>query len=217
MTDRNGNMLSLALEIEGLILLLQRRGDLVHPEVNSILRDKINELAALAGCTEATVERTPTATDADAQAIYSNAIFEERQDADITPAAQPVADTTAPIAPPVATADEVVETVAATMPEPEATPELPAPAPVAAPEAPAAENNVTVLADTMPKFTLNDKFLFRKELFDGDDSQFQETLATIASMGSRSDVEEYLYDDLCLDPSDEVVKQFVSIVCAQFK
>ena len=49
-SDKNmGAMLSLTLEIEGLLLLLQRRGDLVHPEVATLLNQKIAELSRYAG------------------------------------------------------------------------------------------------------------------------------------------------------------------------
>ncbi len=45
--DKAGQILTLALEIEGLALLIQRRGDLVNPEVNCILHDKASALLEL--------------------------------------------------------------------------------------------------------------------------------------------------------------------------
>ena len=45
--EKAKQILTLALEIEGLALLIQRRGDLVNPEVNYILRDKASSLHSL--------------------------------------------------------------------------------------------------------------------------------------------------------------------------
>lgn len=193
-TDR---MLALALEIEGLILLIQRRGDLVHPGVNDILREKIADLAALAG---GSVEPA------------------EAPAAEVAPAVE------APIAPVAAAA--------------------PAPAPVEAPAEPAAcvaeqvandeavaesalfegeedagmqPEPVKTIADSKPTFTLNDKFLFRNELFDGDDTALDDALCIISRFSTAREVEEYLADDLCFDLSNPTAAAFLAAVTADKK
>lgn len=192
-SDKNmGAMLSLTLEIEGLLLLLQRRGDLVHPEVATLLNQKISELARYAGGVAQAVEtpapvgapvvelapEPPAEAEADAEAIAASAEFEEVEHADMP------------------------------VPEPE---------PVPAPEPKVVEEPAPkVVADTMPKFTLNDRFRFRNELFSGDEKEFSETLSVISGMSSAREVEEYVTDDLCLDPANPDVADFLAIVTARF-
>ena len=64
--------------------------------------------------------------------------------------------------------------------------------------------------------TLNDKFLFRRELFNGSDAELNDTLDLIASMDSLHEAEEYLYDDLQLDPENESVRDFMNILTTYF-
>ena len=66
--------------------------------------------------------------------------------------------------------------------------------------------------DILKAFTLNDKFLFRRELFDGDDREFNDTLNLIAAMNSIEEVEEYLFYDMQWDCNREEVKDFIGIV-----
>lgn len=207
--------MSLTLEIEGLLLLLQRRGDLVHPEVATLLNRKIAELARYAGGVTAqvaeTVPQAPSAAavpvapvapavdvevmaplpEDDAEAIADSVEFEEREHADM-----PEPEVAAP----------VEESVAEPVVEPAA------PVAVSAPEYAAPK----VVADTMPKFTLNDRFRFRNTLFGGDEKEFAETLSVISGISSAREVEEYVTDDLCLDPADQDVADFLAIVTARF-
>lgn len=211
--------MSLTLEIEGLLLLLQRRGDLVHPEVATLLNRKIAELARYAGGVTAqvaeTVPQAPSATavpvapvapavdvevmaplpEDDAEAIADSVEFEEREHADM-PEPEGAPEGAAP----------VEESVAEPVVEPAA------PVAVSAPEYAAPK----VVADTMPKFTLNDRFRFRNTLFGGDEKEFAETLSVISGISSAREVEEYVTDDLCLDPADQDVADFLAIVTARF-
>lgn len=205
--------MSLTLEIEGLLLLLQRRGDLVHPEVATLLNQKIAELARYAGGVVAPVAEVvpPTSSvapaapvapavdvevmaplpETDAEAIARSVEFEETEHADM-----PRPEAEAP----------VEESVAEPVVEPAA------PVAVSAPEYAAPK----VVADTMPKFTLNDRFRFRNTLFGGDEKEFAETLSVISGISSAREVEEYVTDDLCLDPADQDVADFLAIVTARF-
>lgn len=71
----------------------------------------------------------------------------------------------------------------------------------------------TVTADDIRRsLTLNDKFLFRRELFNDSDAEFNDTLDLIASMHSLEEVREYLIDDLQWDPENSAVADFLAIV-----
>lgn len=77
-----------------------------------------------------------------------------------------------------------------------------------------------VLHDLLSKkntiFTLNDKFRFIRDIFHNDDNEMERTLNLILRMKSMEEVEDYLYNDLCLDPENEDVKAFVDIISLQF-
>lgn len=95
-----------------------------------------------------------------------------------------------------------------------------APAP-AAPAAAAVETVDHRLARQRAKefskaFTLNDKYRFCRELFHGSEADFNETLDIVAAMTSPDEAVEYFYDDLCWDPDNEYVKEFMTIVERHF-
>ena len=70
--------------------------------------------------------------------------------------------------------------------------------------------------DIFKAFTLNDKFRYRRELFHGSESEFDDTLAIISEMSSFGEAEEYFYEDLCWDPDNDDVKAFMDTVRRHF-
>ena len=66
-------------------------------------------------------------------------------------------------------------------------------------------------------FTINDKYFFRREVFDGDEQAFEDTLDLFAAMNSFDEAKEYIYDDLMLDPQNQDVKSFMEIIETYFK
>lgn len=70
--------------------------------------------------------------------------------------------------------------------------------------------------DIYKAFTLNDKFRYRRELFHGSESEFDDTLAIISAMSSFGEAEEYFYEDLCWDPDNDDVKAFMDTVKRHF-
>lgn len=116
----------------------------------------------------------------------------------------------APADPVIVESDTQAEEVNLEQPEtkPEAKPEEAAPAASAAPAAAA--------NDLRKAFTLNDKFMFRRELFGGSDADFTDTIELLSSMHSLDEVEEYVYDDLQWDPKAPAVVDFMAIVAAHF-
>ncbi|MCM1096257.1 MAG: hypothetical protein NC333_08310, partial [Terasakiella sp.] len=90
-------------------------------------------------------------------------------------------------------------------PEPEDTP-------VAVDEIPARRER----PDLRRAFTLNDKFLFRRELFADSDDEFGDTIDLLMTMDSLDEAREYLLHDLQWDPDNTVVADFLAIVTNHF-
>lgn len=61
-------------------------------------------------------------------------------------------------------------------------------------------------------FTLNDKFMFKRELFSNSDEEFNSTLDLFGAMQTFDEVEEYAYEDMQWDAQNPLVKEFMSII-----
>lgn len=71
-------------------------------------------------------------------------------------------------------------------------------------------------SDLTSAFTLNDKFRFRRELFRNSPDEMNEAIQALSQMSTLEEAEEYIYDDLCLDPDNEDVKAFMEIIGKHF-
>lgn len=71
--------------------------------------------------------------------------------------------------------------------------------------------------DIMATFSINDRFLFLRELFDGDEQRFNETISRMQGMSDINHVQNFMTDILNWNPSDDVVKEFTRIVSMSFK
>lgn len=65
-------------------------------------------------------------------------------------------------------------------------------------------------------FSLNDRYRFKRELFDGSDAEFNTTLAFVASMDNYEEAEEYFIDELGWDKGNVVVAEFLEILKKYF-
>lgn len=107
--------------------------------------------------------------------------------------------------------------------EPQQKPLAPAPQPGPTP-APEAVEPIRVeeaisrneCRDLRKAFTLNDKFLFRRELFGGSEQEFADTIDLIMAMHSADEAREYLIDDLQWDEQNPVVQDFMDIITNHF-
>lgn len=70
--------------------------------------------------------------------------------------------------------------------------------------------------DLRRAFTLNDKFRYRRELFNSNDVLFAETLNTLSEMQTLDEALDYLYNTLGWNPDDDNVKDFVLTVTNHF-
>ncbi len=66
------------------------------------------------------------------------------------------------------------------------------------------------------KFSINDNFRFRREIFDGNSDNFTQSLALVDRMDSFAEAEDYFYTDLQLNPEDTVVEEFMNIIRRHF-
>lgn len=62
------------------------------------------------------------------------------------------------------------------------------------------------------KLSVNDQYRFRRELFNYSDEEMNEALDALSQMNSVEEVEDYFYNDLCWEPDEEVVKEFMSMI-----
>lgn len=65
-------------------------------------------------------------------------------------------------------------------------------------------------------FTLNDRFLFARELFNGNMKMFDATIGHLESIQEMAVVEEYFIDELDWDPETPAVAQFLDILRPHF-
>lgn len=182
------------LEIEGLLALLIQRGDKVPDHLYHLLNEKAEYLVK--GVADLSVPYArPELAVAD-EAISESVIYEEDADADISEGDVAENDLTA---------------------SDESDPELVKSEEVSVPKV-ETQTEVKNINDHQPvRLSLNDKFRFRRELFNFSDEEMDETLDVISNMNSGDEVDEYLFNDLCWDPENDVVKDFMSIVKARFQ
>lgn len=70
--------------------------------------------------------------------------------------------------------------------------------------------------DIRRNLTLNDKFMFKRELFNDSIEEFNDTLDLISAMSSYDEALEYLCDDLAWDPDNATVKEFLNLAANYF-
>lgn len=196
-------LLDTCLEIEGLLCLMANRKDSLPENVATLLRSKsehlyrcLSDVPVEESVTshelfpnkfECTVDTDPTAT---------VAIEEEREKNSVADSAM----------------IEVEEDAGA---EPEGTSDVSV-------ESGEPQSHVTVAHKpeehhtAQIELTVNDKFRFRRELFDNNDVDLAEALQIAGQMSSAEEVEDYFYNDLCMDSDDPVVKDFIAAVTKRF-
>lgn len=239
-------LLKQVLELEGLLLIAEKRGD----DVPNLVFDMIKQKAAAIG------EMAGVAASDNKQGI--DALPDDEPDDDITvefvddeetaSADEPVAEAhSAPVAaepePVVAPEPSVVQPEPAPEPtpvsEPEPTPvdepepvEAPTPAPEEVePEAeseefePDPDDQPLTLDEALQRdmtkdlrqaFSLNDRYRYRRELFGNSDSVMNETLNLIEAMHSFDEAEDYFYNDLQWEHDSPEVADFMVIIKNHF-
>lgn len=195
-----------ACELVGYLTAQRDRAAAPDPLIDSWIAEKIAALSSqfhitpndddFEGCESAPVDTAGDDESALDEAVADSTLTEERlmaDEDDATPAE--------PLAPTIGDA--------------------PAPRTVNDEAAPAAESLEDKLArrraaDLATAFTLNDRFRFRRELFRNSAEEMAEAINVISQMSTITEAEEYIFEDLCLDPDNEAVKDFMDIIARHF-
>ncbi|MCM1071230.1 MAG: hypothetical protein NC391_06305 [Alistipes timonensis] len=105
----------------------------------------------------------------------------------------------------------------------EATAELPKPEPpepepeLPKPQAPAPSEQGLVAAELRRLFSLNDLFLFRRELFQGSQVLFDRALEDVGACSSAPEAREILVNNYALDPKRPEAKEFLAVISGLFE
>ena len=198
MTDPN-SLIRLNIELEGLLRILADRD---NADARALLEAKFAQYSDLMHLYLA--QETPM------QSVPAPAIEPEQPVApepEAVPATEPVPE---PIYEVASEPDVIVEPEPVPVQEPIIVPE-PEPEPIPEPE-PAQPPRTAVNTRLLKAFTLNDKFRFRRELFNGDDDDFADTLSLLAHMPSYAEAADYLTNDLLWDTRNPNVEDFLAIL-----
>lgn len=239
---RYNSVLSLALEIEGLTVLLQRRGDLINPEIHSILENKVAELYQLV--IESKIKIDSNQDIQPVQEFTSNEVSHSNKESKID---NPTSDPIQTVQEQEISVEEVEAAVEDTVRETEEKDlsdiaeavmieqeedSIPAIEIESQKEDEPTEESPEILKehkinketelqqqsetiDLLKIFTLNDRFRFRRELFNGKDEDLKSALNDISRMTSPDEIKEYLEDDLCLDMENPEVQAFYEVVVSK--
>lgn len=191
MTDTYDKLIRLNIELEGALRVLRERDS---ADALEVAREKFDYMKSLFDSLHCTCTTTVKE--------------EEAEGAEETPLEEPSVEEIAPAAAVVESDSQAVEAALD-----EAAPQESAVADVKTP-APAVQTRT--VGDIRKAMTLNDKFLFRRELFGGNDAELNDTIELLASMHSFDEVEEYIYDDLQWDRKNPTVVDFMEIIKTYF-
>ncbi len=194
MTDPN-SLIRLNIELEGLLRILADRD---NADARALLEAKFAQYSDLMHLYLA--QETPM------QSVPAPAI-EPEQPVAPEPEPEPEPELIYEVAP---EPEVIVEPEPVPVQEPIIVPE-PEPEPIPKPE-PAQPTRTAVNTRLLKAFTLNDKFRFRRELFNGDDEDFADTLSLLAHMPSYAEAADYLTNDLLWDTRNPNVEDFLAIL-----
>lgn len=193
MKNNVDTLLTHVYEIEGLLLVMQRHQQEVPQLVIDRLKEAVNQLHDEAQL----IENEPSPSTPVAEVAEQPAMPITAQE----PAPEPIKEEPAQAPEPV----EAEETTAPAEPQ-----EATAPA-VNAAEKKHEQHDVTAA------FSINDRFLFLRELFDGNSQQFNDAIGVIQRMSNIDQVQQFVTDVLQLDSSNDIVKEFIRLINLSFK
>lgn len=200
------DLLDLCFELEGLLMLAERRDSSTPARVVELINQRINQLSEMSGEVFLAASVTGSQQTADDKEIAASMEFEEEGDSDESSSESDVLSEPEPIVEPEV---EVPAPVAEYEPQPVAVPE---PAPIVVPEPVSVADTAESSGHAVLKLTLNDKFRLKSAVFGGSESDMNEALQQIASLSDLDEIKEYIVNDLCLDPEDADVAYFIELV-----
>lgn len=66
-------------------------------------------------------------------------------------------------------------------------------------------------------FSINERFRYKKELFDNSDADFNTTLALVASMDDYDEAEDYFLNEIGFESTNPIVVEFLKVIKRYFK
>ena len=146
-------------------------------------------------------------------APVNNMVLPQRP-SETAPVAPPPMPKPAPVAPPPAPKTEPVPITPPPAPKP-----TPAPTPIMPPEAALRVDEKLGRQrnkDLRSALSVNDRFRFRRELFEDSDAEMNNAFTMIDSMKSMEEAEDYFYDFVGLDKENPAVQEFMEILRLHF-
>lgn len=206
MTNSDNRLLDLCLEIEGLIALGLQRQDMTPARTNDLLIEKATLLL------QSLKERS-------AQPTASSAEVCEPQQTEASVCDEP----------PVEEIEEVIESqqhieeeeIAQSAIEEEIGDSMISPEDDSeeTPSDDSKEGSTDPTVEVMrndilkaPELSLNDKFRFRRDLFNNSEVDMAEAIQQAESLNTQEELEDYFFNDLCWDAEDPTVKDFMAII-----
>ena len=191
-------LLTHVYEIEGLLLVIQRHQQEVPQLVINRLKESINQLHEKVMLIED--QPSPSSNDVPCPAVTS-----------------PVAESTAT---PAVMEESIAPKTEAAEPATPVKQEAKAMPPIKKEESTAPAPKVEIKKeprDITAAFSINDRFLFQRELFDGNAQQFNDAISAIQRLNNIDQVQLFVTDVLQLDSSNDIVKEFVRLISLSFK
>lgn len=230
MTDNLRQLLNVCYEIEGLITLIDERGENVPNDLYSLVSSKARKLSLGIDnlCDNVSLCESLPQEDVQCEPVEEVRDYDcDKEDEDVV-----FMDDTVSEFPDDADCEsrqeeyDVVDEEDAIVPEPEMEDDDVEEYPVQCDEDVVDEDeplNVERMIacqasrDLRKAFTINDKFRFKRELFGNSDTEMTDTLNLVSAMSSMAEAEEYFYHDMEWDSENEEVKDFMSIIANHFK
>lgn len=179
-------LLDTTYELEGLLHLMLSRDD-INSTLEGLVVKKLERLSEMAGL------QSPGNSDEDMpEGFYEEEIPVKTEFTDISDTSD-------------GTGQEETSEVSGTVKEPEIAGET-------ALTGNFVETSPEMSRKVAPAFSLNDKFLFTRELFNGSREDFNESIDRLAEMETYEEAEGYFLYTLGWNPKDETVMDFMGIV-----
>lgn len=232
--DEIKSMLREVLELEGLLMVADSRGDETPDAVFTLIKEKIEQLREYTSCLpdvavdeqvgEEVDEQEPVVEPEDETEYVLEAELEEEIEPEIEPevVAEPEIEEE-----PESELEEEIEAEPEEELEPEIVPEIeaePEPEIIKNVDETAPETIITLdeafirnkAKDLKSAFSLNDTFRFRRELFGNSAADMNDAIDLVNAMNSYEEAEDYFINDLGWDAESDEVGEFMEIIRNHF-
>ena len=232
--DEIKSMLREVLELEGLLMVADSRGDETPDAVFTLIKEKIEQLREYTSCLpdvavdEQVDEQEPVVEHEDEPEYVLEAEPEEEIEPEIEAEPEPEIEPEVEAEPeieeePEPEPEEEIEAE----PEPEIVPEIeaePEPEIIKNVDETAPDAIITLdeafirnkAKDLKSAFSLNDTFRFRRELFGNSAADMNDAIDLVNAMNSYEEAEDYFINDLGWDAESDEVGEFMEIIRNHF-